>query len=703
MKALKWIGLGLVGLLILLVLVVSFIALAVDPNRFKPQIEQLAERQDIDLTISGDLEWRFFPSVAIGVGATRASGPDIPEIAFEQAFLQVAWGPLLRREIAVKGIAVDGLQLDLGEASSSEDAVTASGSVPLAMGTEQELGDGTRLAIEKIRLTNSQIAYRDEVGAQAYISDIQFNAEGFNTDSRPFPVQLSMVLPADIAGTPLRVALETRLHSSSDFMQLGLDNTHITAHSLDSGEALLRDISASFSANIDRVNDRAVLTELQVALQSLHASGHLEVEQFSTDLRASGNFSIAEFNPRTLLSVLDIDLAELPDSALRKVALATDFSASTEGVSVRDLTFLLDDISITGSLDASLNPRSLDLTLNGNRIDLRQYMAPTEGESGLANEGTGNPEQALLAPVAAALLWLEGGRGNISMSIEQVVTDAVTLEQPRLRLGASDGVLTINQISAGAWSGQLNLSGNIDFNHPQPAVQVQLEVTDLDLEQTLTQLGDFTDLTGRGNLQFSGKTSGESAEILQRNLIGEGTFQLIQPYLRSFNVERAYCEMASLVEQRSLTRQDWPEGTQFLDLHGSFHIAGPRISLSQYQSGIGNLAVAGRGRVDLDEENYDVLINANLQAETTSTEGCEVRSTRIRNRDIPIQCRGNFDGSASCRPDEQFVQQLIRGQLEGLLRDRLKGRSSGDDETENDESPKDEDPVRSLLRGVLGR
>lgn len=691
MKALKWIGLGLAALLVLLVLGVAFVALAVDPNRFKPQIEQLAERQDIDLVITGDLEWRFFPSMAIGVGSTRASGPDIPDIAFERAFLQVAWGPLLRREIAVKGISVDGLHLDLGEASTGEDAVAASGSVPLAMGTEQELGDGTRLAIESIRLTNSQIAYRDETGAQAYIRDIQFNAENFNTDGNPFPVQLSMVLPEDIAGTPLRVELETRLRSSSDFMQLGLERTRITAHSLDSGEALLRDISASFNADVDRVSDRAVLTDLEFTLQNLRATGHLEAEQFSTDLRASGNFSIAEFDPRALLAALDVDPGDLPDTALRKVALATDFSASPERVSLRDLNFQLDDINITGGLDAGLSPRSLDLNLSGNRIDLRQYTSPSEDDPG-------NPEEALLAPVAAALLWLEGGRGNISISLEQIITDLVTLEQPRLRLGANNNVLAINQISAGAWEGQLSLNGNIDFNHPQPALRVQLEVADLDLRQALTQLGDFEDLSGRGNLQFTGNTSGESAEALQRNLIGEGAFQLTRPHFRGFNVERAYCEMASVVEQRSLARRDWPEGTQFLDLNGDFHIAGPRIVLNQYQSGIGNLAVSGRGRVDLDEENYEVLVNANLQAETTSEQGCEVRSTRIRNRDIPIQCRGDFEDGASCRPDEQFVQQLIRGQLEGLLRDRLNGSRDDDGEEQSDD-----DPVRSLLRGVLGR
>lgn len=705
MKALKWIGLSLLGVAALIVLGLIFVALAVDPNRFKPQLEQLAERQDIDLTISGDLEWRFFPSLAIGIGSTSASGDDIPDIAFDQAYLQVAWGPLLRRDIAVKGITIDGLHLDLGESATSEDAVEATGGVPLALGAEQELDDGTRLAIENIRLTNSQIVYRDASGAQAYIRDIQFTAKGFNTDGRSFPLELSMILPADIAGTPLQIALNTQLRSDANFTDLGLESTRITANSLDPEEQLLRDIYAAFNATLDRNTDRAVVTDLELGLQTLRATGHLEAEQFSTDLRASGNFSVTEFDPRWLLSALDIDLDDLPETALRRISLATDFSASSERVSLRDLNFSLDDIVIQGGLDAGMTPRSLDLTLTGNRIDLRQYMAEAaDGEEGAQDDSASSatPEQALLAPVAGALLWLDGGRGNITISAEQIVTDLVTLEQPRLRLGANNNVLAINQIAAGAWEGQLGLSGNIDFNHAQPAVRVQLEVTDVNLEQALTQLGDFRDLSGRGSVQFSGNTSGESSAALQRNLIGDGAFQLTRPHYHGFNVERAYCEMASLVEQRTLTRQEWPEGTQFLDLTGTFHVAGPRITLNNYESGIGNLAVRGRGRVNLEEENYEVLVNANLQAELTSEQGCEVRSTRIRNRDIPIQCKGDFDGSTSCRPDEQFVQQLIRGQLEGLLRDKLLDR---DDDEASDANGKDEedDPVRSLLRGVLGR
>lgn len=705
MKALKWIGLSLLGVAALIVLGLIFVALAVDPNRFKPQLEQLAERQDIDLTISGDLEWRFFPSLAIGIGSTSASGDDIPDIAFDQAYLQVAWGPLLRRDIAVKGITIDGLHLDLGESATSEDAVEATGGVPFALGAEQELDDGTQLAIENIRLTNSQVVYRDASGAQAYIRDIQFTAKGFNTDGRSFPLELSMVLPADIAGTPLQIALNTQLRSDANFTDLGLESTRITANSLDPEEQLLRDIYAAFNATLDRNTDRAVVTDLELGLQTLRATGHLEAEQFSTDLRASGNFSVTEFDPRWLLSALDIDLDDLPETALRRISLATDFSASSERVSLRDLNFSLDDIVIQGGLDAGMTPRSLDLTLTGNRIDLRQYMAEAaDGEEGAQDDSASSatPEQALLAPVAGALLWLDGGRGNITISAEQIVTDLVTLEQPRLRLGANNNVLAINQIAAGAWEGQLGLSGNIDFNHAQPAVRVQLEVTDVNLEQALTQLGDFKDLSGRGSVQFSGNTSGESSAALQRNLIGDGAFQLTRPHYHGFNVERAYCEMASLVEQRTLTRQEWPEGTQFLDLTGTFHVAGPRITLNNYESGIGNLAVRGRGRVNLEEENYEVLVNANLQAELTSEQGCEVRSTRIRNRDIPIQCKGDFDGSTSCRPDEQFVQQLIRGQLEGLLRDKLLDR---DDDEASDANGKDEedDPVRSLLRGVLGR
>lgn len=705
MKALKWIGLSLLGVAALIVLGLIFVALAVDPNRFKPQLEQLAERQDIDLTISGDLEWRFFPSLAIGIGSTSASGDDIPDIAFDQAYLQVAWGPLLRRDIAVKGITIDGLHLDLGESATSEDAVEATGGVPLALGAEQELDDGTQLAIENIRLTNSQVVYRDASGAQAYIRDIQFTAKGFNTDGRSFPLELSMVLPEDIAGTPLQIALNTQLRSDANFTDLGLESTRITANSLDPEEQLLRDIYAAFNATLDRNTDRAVVTDLELGLQTLRATGHLEAEQFSTDLRASGNFSVTEFDPRWLLSALDIDLDDLPETALRRISLATDFSASSERVSLRDLNFSLDDIVIQGGLDAGMTPRSLDLTLTGNRIDLRQYMAEAaDGEEGAQDDSASSatPEQALLAPVAGALLWLDGGRGNITISAEQIVTDLVTLEQPRLRLGANNNVLAINQIAAGAWEGQLGLSGNIDFNHAQPAVRVQLEVTDVNLEQALTQLGDFRDLSGRGSVQFSGNTSGESSAALQRNLIGDGAFQLTRPHYHGFNVERAYCEMASLVEQRTLTRQEWPEGTQFLDLTGTFHVAGPRITLNNYESGIGNLAVRGRGRVNLEEENYEVLVNANLQAELTSEQGCEVRSTRIRNRDIPIQCKGDFDGSTSCRPDEQFVQQLIRGQLEGLLRDKLLDR---DDDEASDANGKDEedDPVRSLLRGVLGR
>ncbi len=62
MKAVRYIALAIVGLIVLAIAAVAVAVLVIDPNTYKPQIEKAAEdATNLDLILEGDIGWSFIP------------------------------------------------------------------------------------------------------------------------------------------------------------------------------------------------------------------------------------------------------------------------------------------------------------------------------------------------------------------------------------------------------------------------------------------------------------------------------------------------------------------------------------------------------------------------------------------------------------------------------------------------------------------
>lgn len=60
-KIIKWLTTSVLTLLTLLALGIIYIAVAVDPNQYRGDIETIADQNGVELSLNGDLEWQFFP------------------------------------------------------------------------------------------------------------------------------------------------------------------------------------------------------------------------------------------------------------------------------------------------------------------------------------------------------------------------------------------------------------------------------------------------------------------------------------------------------------------------------------------------------------------------------------------------------------------------------------------------------------------
>ena len=115
-RIVKYAAFGLGGLVVLLVIAIAIIAATFDPNAYKPQIIRLVqEKKQRTLTIPGDIKLTFFPKIGADLGKISISEHKSTATfaSMESAKISVAVMPLLRKEIVVDQIKVDGLTANL--------------------------------------------------------------------------------------------------------------------------------------------------------------------------------------------------------------------------------------------------------------------------------------------------------------------------------------------------------------------------------------------------------------------------------------------------------------------------------------------------------------------------------------------------------------------------------------------------------------
>src|SRR5690606_1172068 len=190
----KLIGLLLLGLLFVLVALGFALTHFFDPNDYKDQIRALArEKANLELNLKGDIGWSLFPWLGLELhDTTIASGdtPDQPIADLQMIGLSVRVLPLLRREVQMSDIRVEGLSLHLirdkqgrgnweglGRASAESEAAkpaetAAEQPTPEATGEEGKTAAPVQLDIDSLTVRNARLDYQDERSGQ------QFSIEG---------------------------------------------------------------------------------------------------------------------------------------------------------------------------------------------------------------------------------------------------------------------------------------------------------------------------------------------------------------------------------------------------------------------------------------------------------------------------------------------------------------------------------------------
>lgn len=662
-RALKWVLIVVVGLVVLAAAGVAIILAVVDPNDYRDEIAQEVERRTgRELVIEGDIDLTFFPWLGLELGRTRlADAPgfgDEPFVSIDSARLAVALWPLLsERRVVLDKIVLDGLNLRLirnaeGVANWEQLIEQVSSDKPEPAPTEpqpQEPQDGgASVAVESLgglEINNAQLLYEDRQADQRYLLS-PLNVEVSALDlADPIPVQASWVLKAseqpDVAGE-----LSARVRYDQAAQQLAVENLALDllakGEQVPSGELPLS-LRGDLAADLAQDVYKAPALVLQAAGVELRAS--LEAQRQGEALVATGQLDVPAFDARQLMQRLAIEPPTTADpQVLTDVSAQARFRYADGGLALPQLQLELDDSTLQGSAAiTAFSPLAANFKLAVDQLNLDRYLPPQaeEGAEPVAGEGEA-PAPAPTEEAATELpveLLRELNLDGV-LTIGQLTARGLKVNDFRAELRAKNGQIRLEPMTAQLYDGAYRGTLRLDASGAEPTLALEQQIDSVQAGPLLQDLTGEARVLGRGNLMLNASTQGATVEDLLRDLDGKASFKFLDGAVAGINIAGLIREAQARLTPQAAAADEAEPTTDFSVLAGSLTVEDGVVANRDLNLKSPLLRVIGEGKVNLLTQELAYLLTVNLVKSLEGQGGKEL--TDLSKIPIPIRITGSF-------------------------------------------------------------
>lgn len=731
----KILGLLMLGLLLIVIGLGFALTHLFDPNDYKDEIQQLArDKANLELQLKGDIGWSLFPWLGLELtDATLASAdsPDQPFANLRLLGLSVRVLPLLRREVQMSDIRVDGLDLTLqrddkgrgnwegvGQQAKRETAQTdATAQPPAQQPVADEAAQPTqplKLDIDSLTISNSRVDYQDAKSGQ------QFSAEGIELstgairEGADIPVKLLAFLGSNQPVVRAKTELQGLLRFDRALKRYQLQDLKLAGEA--SGEPLggkTLTFASQGQLLLDQSAQVAEWTGIKLSANQLRALGELKLRDLDKTAQLEGNLSLAQFNLREFLDGIGIVLPAMRDNTtLSRFEMSTRLAGTPTSISLNDLSLKLDDSTFSGNLALSdIAKQALRLQLKGDRLDLDRYLPPENKDADAGAARQNEVKQAVAAagksgttPLPGAptqqawsskpLLPLETLRKldvEAAVGLGQLTLSKLPIEDARLALTAKSGLLALKELRGDLHGGEFAVRSQLDARPAIPVLSANQQLKRIPLEKLLEARGEKAPVRGLLDLNADLRTQGNSEKAWIDALNGNASFSLNDGVLVDANLEQQLCQGIATLNRKSLSGEPRGKDTPFEELHGSLKVTNGVASNPDLKARIPGLTVNGDGAVDLRVLGMDYRVGIVIEGDKTAMPdpACQVNE-RYVGLEWPLRCRGPLElGAKACRLDkdglgkiaaklagnklEQKIEEKLGDKVSPELKDALKG------------------------------
>ena len=668
MRILKLVAIALGGLVAVLVIVLLAVRAFVNPNDYKDRIARVIKNSTgRELALPGDIRLSVFPWIALELGPASLGNPpgfgEEPFAAVKHVALRVRLLPLLRKQLEIGRVEVDGLDLRLRKnASGRGNWQSPAGSSP----TSQSSG-GAGAAVRDLAgivIADSRVSYQDLVAEH-----INLNV-GRVVAGVEAPIKVKLDLIPSAGAQPIEIAGQFGLtlepaESRYRLAPMDLEGTYTPA-------AGARRLSWKLSApRVELDLNAQTLSVANVAAQlgAAHLSGTLRGSRIVDAPAMGGSFKLDPLALRELMTQFGIAPPKTRDpKAFSKLAASGEFAYENKRVGVNKLDVQLDDSQLRGNAAiTSLETKAMDFDLTLNQIDIDRYRPPPENAPKPAAPAVAKGE----APTAVLKSLEMSGR----FALGAATFAGLHVTDGHMELKAKDGVTHIAPLTAKLYGGQYSGDVTLDDRGPVLASRFEQSLTGVDVAQLLKDLTKSQRLSGHGTITSSLTARGSGGDAVLKTLNGRVAAKLDNGAVEGIDLWFEINRATALIQKQPLASGASSGRTKFDTFKASADIVNGVATTKDLNIASQNLRLTGQGTTNLVSEAIDYQVKASLlqSAPTAAASGRLLA-------DIPVTLTGTMT-DPKVRPDleglakAQVQQQFDKHKQEALqkLQDQLKG------------------------------
>jgi AsmA protein len=685
---------GLAALLLIILMIPAAIGLffyLVDANRFKTEIVQFVKTHtQRDLVLQGDIKLTVFPKLGLDSGKMSLSERNSAKefAAINNARLYIAWLPLLKKQLVLERVEIDGIRANL---TRFKDSTTNFDDLLIR---NETLSPAT-LDIDGVRITNSAINWQDEIKwKRVALQDVQIET-GRLADMVPSNLKASFHLNSEMAHSDSSIELKSRLFydikaGRYEFADIegklegtaaGFSNLDLNFKgSLDSNSAqelLLAEnfvVTATGNYGQRSIDAKLGVPKLQFAKGSLSgsqvtldatlsqfdekwttavqmpafefANKVLKTESLSADFDFKGDGRTLQGK---LSSAASVDFETAPK--LQFSAIALNFSATHPMLSGEltasatgsmqadfaeqnanlDLKAKIDDSEINGKLAVKdFNHPAYTFELNTNLIDLDRYVA-----AGWIKRYQDDAMQLDL-----------GGIKSLTLSGRLRANEFKAAKLKATRLAADikieQSALMITPLTAKLYGGTLTGSLSVAAQGV-PQITLRQNLRGFQVNALLADTAGAGKLAGKGDVALDLNAEGGSIGALRKTLNGSATLALARGSLAGIDLRRALIEGKDDLGNKSEARvheAKFSERTDFSELKVVFNITEGRSHGNSFDMRSPLFRIAGEGDWALDSGNINYQLAATVASALKRRSAGEL--AELKGVAVPVRVSGTL-------------------------------------------------------------
>lgn len=693
------IGIVLGIIIVVIVAAALIVPRVIDSGKIRDQISDLVkEKTGRELIIAGPVTWSVFPWLGVAMGElSLANAPGFGEqplaqIASVQARVKLL--PLLRKEVEMSAVVLDGLEINLAKAKDGrnnwQDLLPAKAHAETAdnKAIKFEAASIAALVIGGVQVLNARVAMDDQVaGAQQSFEAVNLQLGEIRPD-QPMDVSLDFIAKT---GAPLitsAVSLRGRVTPADKYKKISIP-----------------DLKMSISAQGETLPNQKLDAELSAAVAYDTARGALEINGLTMsalDLtlrgqatgtgvngerpRLDGKLNLEQSSPRALMKRLGQSPPVTSDpSVLEKVAAEFLFQATVDSAQLTQVKLQLDESLITGTLGVkNVAKPTVDFNLALDTLDLDRYLPPQSRAAPAADDAKADMETvaATKQPSASKSKAVKTEAGdvfpvqllrdlNINGTLKIAVFKAYQLRSTdvSMTVSAKNGLVHVFPARANLYQGSYNGDIRVDVRGKQPRIALHEKLRGVSAEPLLVDLLGKAKVTGSADVSLQLSATGNRVQAIRKTLNGNAQFAFSDGVIKGMDVLGEIRSAYALLRGKPSVAA--AQQTEFSSITGSATVTNGLVNNPDLSGASPLLHVAGKGTANLVTQQLDYRVAATL---VDSLEG----KGELTGRPIPVHISGDF-AAPKVRVDlEQVLKQEVQKKLQDKLEDTLKDKINSD-------------------------